>query len=176
MSSPVQNSRIALVDIHGTRTLPHYDPALNSNNQVISDSDSRDWVRQELRKLDFKDARLRTFLADYDQCKSARLEGLFQSMVAASYFEPPSGYTYWAPTNIIGENTERSYPSPSPTFWQVFHHFRQGYAATEHSYASVSPTFSQALDQFRVFLQKGKPGCARFCRTSLYSCVRQCEN
>lgn len=140
MSSPIQNSRTPPVDGHDNRTLPQHNPtatALNPNTLVISDSNPGDWVQQELRKLGYKDAKLRTFLADYDQYKNARLEGLFQSMVATSYFDPSSSYYYWAPTNIIGEDTERSYPS-------------------------ASPTFSQALDQFRDFLRKGKPGCARF--------------
>ena len=140
MSSSIQSSRIPPFDGHDTRALPqHYSTAFSSNpnDPLTSDSDSEDWLQQELRNFGRNDARLRTFLADYDQCKNARREGLFQSMVAASYFEPPSSSYYWGPTNIIGGDTERSQ-------------------------SSKSPTFSQALDQFRAFLQRGKPGCARF--------------
>ncbi|KAL8920429.1 MAG: hypothetical protein Q9172_004501 [Xanthocarpia lactea] len=77
MSSPIQNRRIPSFDGHDTRTLPqHYSTAFSSNpnDPVTSDSDSEDWLQQELRNLGRNDARLRTFLADYDQCKNARLE------------------------------------------------------------------------------------------------------
>ncbi|KAL8856236.1 MAG: hypothetical protein Q9178_007153 [Gyalolechia marmorata] len=134
MSSSIQNSGIAPLDGHDTRTLPQHYPttfSANPNNPDTSDSDSEDWLQHKLRNLGRDDARLHTFLADYDQYKNARLEGLFQSMVAASYLEPPSSSYYWMPTNMIGRDAERSQPSKSPTF-------------------------SQVLDRFRAFLQRVK--------------------
>ncbi|KAL8911235.1 MAG: hypothetical protein Q9171_003582 [Xanthocarpia ochracea] len=144
MSSSVQNSGIAPFDGHDTRTLPqHYSTTFSSNldKPVTSDSDSEDWLQQELRNFGRNDARLRTFLADYNHYKNARLEGLFQSVVAASYFEPPSSSYYWGPTNMIGGDTERSQPSKSPTFSQTLDHFRaflQGASLAVHAFAVLA--------------------------------------
>lgn len=109
-------------------------PAANN----LGDNDSDDWLQQQLRDLGPRGANLRAFLADYAQCKNSRSEELLRSMVAYSYFEPPSNFQYWAPRTM------------SPSSQDLERH------------NVSSPTFSQALDQFRIFLQKGDPGCARF--------------
>lgn len=98
---------------------------------------SKDVLEQQLRDLARTDAEVRVFLQDYAQCKDFAAEGLFPSMVACSYFQPPSAVQYWAPTNI-----RRPVPE-SPA-------------------KSKKLTFSQGLDQFRIFLQEGETGCARF--------------
>ncbi|KAL8896890.1 MAG: hypothetical protein Q9192_002854 [Flavoplaca navasiana] len=103
---------------------------------------------QKLHEQGPKDANLRAFLVDYAQCKNSRLEGLFQSMVACSYFEPPSTTQYWAPRNVLSNGQD-----------------------LEGLDTSKSPTFSQALNQFRLFLRQGDPGCVRFWSEYHSACI-----
>ena len=142
MSIHSQDSPIAAVPGYNATALRRRDlrPSSPSRPAIfVNDSNTEDWFQQKFHEQGPKDANLRAFLVDYAQCKNSRLEGLFQSMVACNYFEPPSTTQYWAPRNVLSNG--------------------QGLEGPD---TSKSPTFSQALNQFRLFLRQGDPGCARF--------------
>lgn len=153
MSIHSRDSPIATLPGHNATALHRDDPRAASPSPTgisVNGSNNEDWFQQIILEQSPKDANLRAFLVNYAQCENSRLEGLFHSMVACSYFEPPSTFRYWAPRNVLSNGRDLEGPN-----------------------TSKSPTFSQALNQFRRFLQQGDAGCARFWSVYHSDCITQ---